>query len=127
MGILLKFVVLTACIDGIPAPKIKKNFKNSQKNISFSIMKSIYNKMMDDVRILRKLEDLENILLLVFSAGLDKKEILTIKEASIYCGIQVSSLRKLAANGKIKAYKPFGKLIFFRLDDIKNSLLKETK
>ena len=47
------------------------------------------------------------------------KEYLTATEAAAFLNIQISYLYKLVHNGAIPRYKPFGKLLFFKLDDLK--------
>lgn len=51
-------------------------------------------------------------------------EILTAVEAAKFLGIQISYLYKLTSSGVIPYYKPLGKKIFFRTEDLRQLLLK---
>lgn len=46
------------------------------------------------------------------------KELLTIKEASVYLGIAKSYLYKLTSAKKIPHYKPNGKLVYFKRKEL---------
>ncbi|WP_145674459.1 helix-turn-helix domain-containing protein [Chitinophaga polysaccharea] len=49
---------------------------------------------------------------------------LTLEEFCSYTGIAKSYAYKLTSSGKIKFYRPFGKLIYFDIEDVV-SLLKQ--
>lgn len=50
--------------------------------------------------------------------SLQWKEILTTEEASIYLGVEVTTLRDYASRKLIAYYKPNRKLIYFRRSDL---------
>lgn len=49
---------------------------------------------------------------------ISKKPFVTIEEAAVLTGYKTSYLRELYNNKKITAYKPLGKVIYFRTSDI---------
>lgn len=53
-----------------------------------------------------------------------EKSILTLKEAVAYSGFSKSYFYRLTQKGLIKTYKPLGKLIFIKKDDLEAFLLK---
>lgn len=58
------------------------------------------------------------ILVQIRNLMLANKEILTIDEVSLYTGYEKSYIYKLTSMNKIPYYKPGGKNIFFKLDEI---------
>jgi excisionase family DNA binding protein len=50
------------------------------------------------------------------------KQMLNVDEASVLSGICKTHLYRLVEQGKLKSYKPFGKLIYFDRDELINSL-----
>lgn len=50
------------------------------------------------------------------------KQILNVDEASALLGISKTYLYKLVEQGKLKSYKPFGKLMYFDRNELINSL-----
>lgn len=52
------------------------------------------------------------------------KTFLNITQLSTYTGLSKSYLYKLSHLGKLKGFKPFGKRLFFDLEDV-NSLLRQ--
>lgn len=50
------------------------------------------------------------------------KQILNVDETSALLGISKTYLYRLVEQGKIKSYKPFGKLMYFDRDELVNSL-----
>lgn len=46
------------------------------------------------------------------------KEFITLKEAAQYLGVQESYLYKLTMQKKIPYYKPFGKLLYFKRQEL---------
>ena len=54
---------------------------------------------------------------------LNIKNVLTFDETSVYTGISKSYLYKLTSKRQIPHYKPTGKLIFFKLDELERWLL----
>lgn len=46
------------------------------------------------------------------------KPFMPLKEAVIYLGISESTMYKLTSSGKIAHYKPNGKMIFFKKEDL---------
>ena len=53
---------------------------------------------------------------------LSEKKVLNFKEAVEYSGIKASTLYKLTGAGKIPHYKPTGKLIFFKREELEEFL-----
>ncbi len=74
-----------------------------------------------DKEIIKKLETIEGILLM---QDILMKPILSLKEASLYLGISKSTLYKMTFENKISHYKPSGKLIYFKKEDLDDYLLK---
>lgn len=52
------------------------------------------------------------------------KQIFTFQEACNYCGISASSMYKHTAGNKLPHYKPEGKLIFFKREDLDAFMLR---
>ena len=74
-------------------------------------MESIFNELKE----LKKIIQNQNIF---------KKEILSLKEAAIYLEISKSTLYKMTYDNRISHYKPSGKLIYFKKDELDQYLLK---
>lgn len=55
--------------------------------------------------------------------NLNKKEILNLEELASYTGYSKSHIYKLTHRNKIPFYKPSGKNLFFKLDEVKEYLL----
>ncbi|HDZ40341.1 MAG TPA: DNA-binding protein [Bacteroidetes bacterium] len=73
--------------------------------------------------IFRKLDKIERMLQ---DQSLQKKEILTLKEAASYLGVSKSHLYKLTSARAIPHYCPTGKIIRFKRSDL-NQFLKLNK
>lgn len=56
---------------------------------------------------------------------LKESEFLNAQNAAQFLGISKSALYKLTSKGKIKFYKPSGKLIYFFKDDLVNYITSE--
>ncbi len=67
---------------------------------------------------------LENIEKLLTSQSLNNKPIFNIDEVSIYTGLSKLYLYKLTSKNDIPHYKPNGKNIFFKKEEIDNWLLR---
>ncbi|PKG41665.1 helix-turn-helix domain-containing protein [Psychroflexus sp. MES1-P1E] len=52
------------------------------------------------------------------------KKVLSFKEGCRYCDISESSMYKHTSNGTVTYYKPHGKLIFFKREDLDNWMLQ---
>ena len=52
-----------------------------------------------------------------------KKEIMTLEEASWYLGLSKSNLYKKTSLNQIPFYKPNGKIIYFKRDDLDRYML----
>lgn len=52
------------------------------------------------------------------------KEVFTLNEFCLYSGLSKEQVYKLTSGGKINFYRPFGKKIYFRKDDVINALLQ---
>ena len=76
---------------------------------------------MSEKAILKELTELKK---LVSSQGLFQKPILNFQEAVIYIDLSPSYLYKLTCKGEIPFYKPQGKKIFFRREELENWLLR---
>jgi excisionase family DNA binding protein len=61
--------------------------------------------------LLIQLQEIKQLLLL-------QKEILTLEEFCQYAGISKNQAYHLTSSGKVKFYRPFGKLIYFDLSEI---------
>lgn len=61
--------------------------------------------------ILEELREIKKALLL-------NKKVLTLEEFCQYAGISKNYAYQLTSGGKIKFYRPFGKMIYFDLDDV---------
>ena len=70
--------------------------------------------------ILKRLTDLQ---LLIESQGINQKEVLNMVEASKYLELSVSHLYKLTSAGTIPYYKPNGKKLYFKRQEIDAWLL----
>ena len=67
--------------------------------------------------ILNKLEEIKENLFL-------HKGVLTFEEACKYCGISKSKMYKHTSSNNIIFYKPEGKLIFFKIEELNEWLLR---
>jgi excisionase family DNA binding protein len=47
-----------------------------------------------------------------------RKVYLTLKELADYTGLSISTLYKYSSSGRIPTYKPFGKQVFIKIDEI---------
>jgi predicted DNA-binding transcriptional regulator AlpA len=47
-----------------------------------------------------------------------QKRILTLDEFCLFAGISKSYAYHLTSSGKVKCYRPFGKMIFFDVDEV---------
>jgi len=52
-----------------------------------------------------------------------QKQVLTLDEFCLYAGISKNQAYHLTSSGKIKFYRPFGKMIYFNLEEVKEFLL----
>lgn len=53
------------------------------------------------------------------------KEVLTLNEASAYLGLHTSLVYKLTMDMEIPHYKPFGKYVFFRREELEDWLTRK--
>lgn len=67
--------------------------------------------------LLKELKEIKQLLTL-------KKEVLTLEEFCAYAGISKHQAYHLTSKGKIKFYRPFGKMIYFDTADVKEFLLQ---
>lgn len=56
---------------------------------------------------------------------LTAKNVLNFEEACEYTGFRASYLYKLTSTGKIPHYKPYGKMIFFRREELEEFLTRK--
>jgi excisionase family DNA binding protein len=77
--------------------------------------------MSEQQTILTELSELKK---LVISQGLFQKPILNFQEAAIYIDLSTSYLYKLTCKGEIAFYKPQGKKIWFRREELEQWLLR---
>lgn len=61
--------------------------------------------------ILEELREIKKALLL-------NKKVLTLEEFCQYAGISKNYAYQLTSGGKIRFYRPFGKMVYFDLDDV---------
>lgn len=66
-------------------------------------------------QILKELQEIKRLLAL-------KKEILSLSEFCSYANISKSNAYHLTSTGKIRFYRPFGKMIYITLEDAINFL-----
>lgn len=52
------------------------------------------------------------------------KGVYTFQEGCNYCGVSASFMYKQTSRGKIKFYKPEGKIIFFKKEDLDTWMLR---
>lgn len=64
------------------------------------------------------LNTLENILSILQNQCINKKDVLSIEEATEYMNISKSFLYKLTSKKKIPYYKPSGKIVYFKREDL---------
>ncbi|MFH5885270.1 helix-turn-helix transcriptional regulator [Halalkalibaculum sp. DA3122] len=75
---------------------------------------------MDSVNLDQRLTKIENLLL-------EQKTVLNFNEVAEYTGLSKSYLYKLTSTGGIPCYKPTGKKIYFKKDEIDQWLLTNKK
>ena len=56
---------------------------------------------------------------------LTSKNVLNFEETCEYTGFRASYLYKLTSTGKIPHYKPYGKMIFFRREELEEFLTRK--
>ncbi len=70
------------------------------------------------------LKELEIRLIRIESLLTCQKMILNLKEAAFYIGLSQSYLYKLTSSRRIPCYKPLGKFLYFKKDELDNWLLR---
>lgn len=75
---------------------------------------------MDESKIITALEEMKAYTLLA------AKEMLTVDDTALLTGFKVSYIRKMAQEGRLPYYKPFGKELFFKKSEI-TQLLQEKR
>jgi excisionase family DNA binding protein len=73
------------------------------------------------VQIIERLDRLERLIL---QQSKNHKDLLDINEASDFLNLSVSQLYKHSSNSEITFYKPMGKKIYFRREDLLEWALK---
>jgi excisionase family DNA binding protein len=73
-----------------------------------------------DSQVLEKLESIEKMLK---EQNMLKKEVLTFNEAAIYLEVSHSHLYKLTSSGAVPFYKPNGKKLYFKREELDAWLL----
>jgi excisionase family DNA binding protein len=76
---------------------------------------------MGNLQIEEKLFNIENS---ISKLNIAVKTILNAEEASEFLGLKPSYIYKLTSEKKIKFFKPSGKLIYFKKEDLENFLLQ---
>lgn len=76
---------------------------------------------MGNLQIEEKLFNIENS---ISKLNIAVKTILNTEEASEFLGLKPSYVYKLTSEKKIKFFKPSGKLIYFKKEDLENFLLQ---
>lgn len=76
---------------------------------------------MSNLQIEEKLFNIENSL---SKLSIAVKTILSVEEASEFIGMKTSYLYKLTSDKKIRFFKPQGKLIYFKKEDLEAFLLR---
>ena len=66
---------------------------------------------MEQTKILQELKEIRRFLFL-------QKQILTLDEFCLYAGISKHQAYHLTSTGKVKFYRPFGKMIYFNRDEV---------
>lgn len=69
-------------------------------------------------------EKLDKIISLLNDQSISTKEVLNLIEASKYLDISHSTLYKLTSSGELTSYKPGGKKLYFRKEDLDIYLMK---
>lgn len=72
---------------------------------------------MEKLTIEQRLERIETLLL-------NQKTVLNIDEATIYLSVSKSHLYKMTSAGRIPHYKPTGKRIYFKRNELENWMLR---
>lgn len=67
---------------------------------------------------------LKQIISLLKSQALNSKEVLSIDELVLYTGLSKSHIYKLTAGRQIPYYKPKGKIVYFKREEIDSWLLR---
>jgi excisionase family DNA binding protein len=75
-------------------------------------------------KILARLEDIIREFKKANELALLSKKVLTLKEAAFYTGMSRSQIYQLTSCNKLKHYKPSGKNIFIKIDDLIEYLLQ---
>lgn len=56
---------------------------------------------------------------------LSAKSMLTVKDMELYTGLKASNIRKMAEDGRLPYYRPFGKQLYFKKSEIDSILQDE--
>lgn len=75
---------------------------------------------MDESKIIAALEEVKAYTLLA------AKEMLTVEDTALLTGFKATYIRKMAQEGRLPYYKPFGKQLFFKKSEIMQ-LLQEKR
>lgn len=67
------------------------------------------------MEVLQLLHDIKELLT---KQTIENKELFSMEEAALFTGLSTSTLYKLTADRKINFFKPNGKVIFFKKQDI---------
>ncbi|MBT3423207.1 MAG: helix-turn-helix domain-containing protein [Candidatus Cloacimonetes bacterium] len=70
---------------------------------------------MEQNKIIEKLESIEKLL---HEQNVMKKEVMTVEEAIKYLGISLSQIYKLTSTRSIPCYKPTGRKVYFKKDEL---------
>jgi excisionase family DNA binding protein len=70
------------------------------------------------------LTELQTLKSLIQAQGILKKDVLTFDEACSYTGISKSHMYKLTSGARIPFYKPGGKMVFFKREELNEWLLQ---
>ena len=76
---------------------------------------------METSQLVTRLEKIEKNL---YELKMEYKDILSLDEACSYLSIKKSYIYKLTSSNRLLGYKPEGKLLYFKKEDLKNFLLR---
>lgn len=72
--------------------------------------------------LIKKIDEISNFMA---NQSLVNKDVMNVKEASLFMNVSTSYLHKLTSKGEIPFSKPRNKLIFFKREELENWMLRK--
>lgn len=100
--------------------KNPENIQGKPLDCSQCISSDFYESVVD---LIKRADAMADTLEVLTKAVMSNKEILTMEEACAYTNLSASTMYKMTSGQEISHYKPRGKMIYFKRDDLDAWLL----